>query len=336
MTIKQVKTGWQVNIQPGGRGAKRVKKTFEKKADALAWERHVRAKVQESPDWAPARKDARPLAELCTLWFNLHGQGLRAGEDTYRRLIAMCEAMGNPRAETFTAEVFAEYRKKRIDDGVTPNNMNREHAYLRAVFNELIRLGHWKRDNPLKLLRAFKIQERQLSYLKAEEISQLLESLAASNNRNVELIARICLETGARWSEAESLRTTHVHGNMVQFSQTKSSKTRAVPVRAELVQRLKDHHATHGVGERYFTDAANQWAFSEAVKAAGLTLPTGQATHVLRHTFASHFMRNGGNILALQKILGHQSLTMTMRYAHVAPDHLIEATAFNPLAKPAL
>jgi integrase len=204
------------------------------------------------------------------------------------------------------------------------------------VFNELIRLGHWKRDNPLKLLRAFKIQERQLSYLKAEEISQLLESLAASNNRNVELIARICLETGARWSEAESLRTTHVHGNMVQFSQTKSSKTRAVPVRAELVQRLKDHHATHGIGERFFTDAANQWAFSEAVKAAGLTLPTGQATHVLRHTFASHFMRNGGNILALQKILGHQSLTMTMRYAHVAPDHLIEATAFNPLAKPAL
>ncbi len=47
-------------------------------------------------------------------------------------------------------------------------------------------------------------------------------------------------------------------------------------------------------------------------------------------------MRNGGNILALQKILGHQSLTMTMRYAHVAPDHLIEATAFSPLAKPAL
>lgn len=190
MTIKQVKTGWQVNIQPGGRGAKRVKKTFEKKADALAWERHVRAKVQESPDWAPARKDARPLTELCTLWFNLHGQGLRAGEDTYKRLLAMCEAMGNPRAETFTAEVFAEYRKRRIDDGLTPNNMNREHAYLRAVFNELIRLGHWKRDNPLKLLRAFKIQERQLSYLKAEEISQLLVCLAASNNRNVELLIR--------------------------------------------------------------------------------------------------------------------------------------------------
>jgi site-specific recombinase XerD len=112
--------------------------------------------------------------------------------------------------------------------------------------------------------------------------------------------------------------------------------TSAVPGRAELVQRLKDHHATHGIGERFFTDAANQWAFSEAVKAAGLTPPTGQATHVLRHTFASHFIRNGRSILTLQKIVGHQSLTMTMRYAHVAPDHLIQATEFNPLAKPAL
>lgn len=55
-------------------------------------------------------------------------------------------------------------------------------------------------------------------------------------------------------------------------------------------------------------------------------------THVLRHTFASHFMMGGGNILALQKILGHSSLTMTMRYAHLAPDHLQAAAELNPLA----
>ncbi len=43
-------------------------------------------------------------------------------------------------------------------------------------------------------------------------------------------------------------------------------------------------------------------------------------------------MMNGGNILVLQQILGHQSITMTMRYAHFAPDHLEEATRLNPLA----
>jgi site-specific recombinase XerD len=43
-------------------------------------------------------------------------------------------------------------------------------------------------------------------------------------------------------------------------------------------------------------------------------------------------MMNGGNILVLQKILGHSSLVMTMRYAHLAPDHLKEARLLNPIA----
>ncbi len=51
---------------------------------------------------------------------------------------------------------------------------------------------------------------------------------------------------------------------------------------------------------------------------------------MLRHTFASHFIMNGGNILVLQKILGHSSLTMTLRYAHLAPDHLQEAITLGP------
>ncbi|WP_228261177.1 tyrosine-type recombinase/integrase, partial [Klebsiella pneumoniae] len=54
--------------------------------------------------------------------------------------------------------------------------------------------------------------------------------------------------------------------------------------------------------------------------------------HVLRHTFASHFMMNGGNILVLQRVLGHTDIKMTMRYAHFAPDHLEDAVKLNPLA----
>lgn len=47
--------------------------------------------------------------------------------------------------------------------------------------------------------------------------------------------------------------------------------------------------------------------------------------HDIRHTFASHFMMNNGNIYDLQKILGHTSLEMTQRYAHLAPEHLVSA-----------
>jgi len=52
------------------------------------------------------------------------------------------------------------------------------------------------------------------------------------------------------------------------------------------------------------------------IKNLSFTLPAGQMSHVLRHTFASHFIQNGGNILVLQKILGHGSLLMTMLIWH--------------------
>lgn len=75
------------------------------------------------------------------------------------------------------------------------------------------------------------------------------------------------------------------------------------------------------------------YAFRSALERAEIELPAGQLTHVLRHTFASHFMMNGGNILVLQKILGHTDIKMTMRYAHFAPNHLEEALLLNPLVR---
>jgi len=72
-------------------------------------------------------------------------------------------------------------------------------------------------------------------------------------------------------------------------------------------------------------------AFRRALARTGIELPKGQAAHALRHTFASHFVMNGGNILTLQKVLGHSTINMTMRYAHLSPDHLVEVKLLNPL-----
>jgi len=55
-------------------------------------------------------------------------------------------------------------------------------------------------------------------------------------------------------------------------------------------------------------------------------------SYVLRHSFASHFMMGGGNIIVLQRILEHSDIRVTMRYAHFAPDHLEDAIKLNPIA----
>lgn len=331
MAIKKADAGWQVDAQPGGRGGKRFRKTFNTKAEALAWEAWLKTQINQDEKWMPERRDLRKLSGLVELWFTHHGSGLRAGQDMHRRLKAMVEAMGDPVADRFTVDVFASYRTKRLEAGLTANNMNREHAYLRAMFNELIRLGHWAKDNPLAQLRQFKIQQSELSYLALEDITKLLDALKASRNPHVGLISRICLATGARWSEAEELRVTQVRNGMIEYARTKSGKTRAVPIVSELEENIQTHAKEHGQMGRIFGYSIS--AFREGVERAGLVLPDGQMTHVLRHTFASHFMMNGGNILTLQRILGHANVTMTMRYAHMSPDHLQEAKNLNPLAR---
>lgn len=53
---------------------------------------------------------------------------------------------------------------------------------------------------------------------------------------------------------------------------------------------------------------------------------------MLRHTFVSYFMMNGGEILVLQRIIGHSNIRETMRYSHSSPEYLEDAVLFNPLA----
>lgn len=103
-----------------------------------------------------------------------------------------------------------------------------------------------------------------------------------------------------------------------------------MPIDPELAGEIGEHKEKHGIGDRVFGTAYA--AFREGVARAEITLPKGQLSHALRHTFASHFMMNGGNILTLQRILGHSDLRMTMTYAHMAPEHLEEAVRLNPLS----
>ena len=63
-----------------------------------------------------------------------------------------------------------------------------------------------------------------------------------------------------------------------------------------------------------------QIGLNAAYRRAGIS-DIGQPTHVLRHTFASHFVMRGGSIPVLQKLLGHKNISMTMRYAHLSPEH---------------
>lgn len=320
MAISRLENGkWLLDMTLGGRGGKRVRRQFATRAKAEKMQALLLTE-NEGALLAIDKPDKRRLSDLAQSWYDHHGLNLKDGKRRLVCLLAIAETMGDPLAVNIRPSMFTDYRAARIKDGTNPNTLNHHHAYLRAVFNELIRLGEWKHSNPFQQVRRLKIDERELSFLTTDQISLLLSELSG----DVYKVSILCLSTGARWSEAETLRAEQVQKYRVTFSGTKSGKVRSVPISAELYELVKTRQ--HG---RLFKACVG--AFRKGVERAGIELPDGQLTHVLRHSFASHFIMNGGNILTLQKILGHSTLLMTMRYAHLAPEHLQEAVALNPV-----
>lgn len=335
---KQTNGKWLLDIypegKPKGKSSKRIRKTFSTKGEAIAYENHIYENHVNKP-WLDGKEDRRKLSDLVTQWYEEHGITLDDGEKRQKAMLFTCESMGNPLAHEFSSTMFSIYRKKRLSgeivrtarvQKVSPRTMNLELAYFRAVFNELKRLGHWKRDNPLENLRPFKSEEAELAYLEENEIRRLLDECKNSRNSHVYHVAYLYLVTGARWDEAESLTTKQIRNLKVTFIKTKGNRNRSVPISKTVYDSIPKPEKPG----RLFNSCYS--AFRSAVKRSELDLPDGQLSHVLRHTFASHFMMNGGNILVLQRILGHTDIKMTMRYSHFSPEHLEDAIRYNPLS----
>ncbi|WP_110674782.1 tyrosine-type recombinase/integrase [Salinicola sp. RZ23] len=326
MAIKRTKGGWQVDLRPNGRDGKRVRRIFKTQAEARRFEGKILAQVADGSRYTPTKRDNRRLSDLIQMWYDFHGVSLKDGKRRYHQLLALANKMGNPLARTITPMDAARFRQLRLAEGITPTTANHDQAHLRAVFNRVAKLGQWHLSNPFAGIQPIRVDETELSYLTESQIRDLLAILDRRTNKDAALITRLCLATGARWSEAQYLRAENLRDGRVTFTGTKNGRNRTIPLPQDLYQTLVAHGRR--IGRLFPTTGYNP--FSDAIKEAGIQLPKGQRTHVLRHTFASHFMMNGGDVLTLQKILGHQTITMTMRYAHLSPDHLTDAIKYAP------
>lgn len=327
MTVRKLPSGkWLCECYPYGATGKRIRKQFATKGEALSQER----RLMNNASSQIINDNAVTLSAFVDRWYEMHGKTLTSGEERKAKLDAICQRLGDPLAAHFDKNTFAVYRERRLSGEwnqkgkkkLKEATVNREQSYLHAVFAEMKRLGEWEGDNPLAGIRQFKEGDQELAFLYQEEIEQLLAACDQSANKDLGTIVRICLATGARWSEAQDLKQSQILPGRLTFTQTKSKKNRTVPISERLQKLLPKKRGA------LFSPAYE--SFKAALSRANIELPKGQRTHVLRHTFASHFMMGGGNILVLQQILGHSTIMMTMRYAHFAPDHLDAAITLNP------
>lgn len=109
-----------------------------------------------------------------------------------------------------------------------------------------------------------------MAFLTLDQVRLLLAHLKAKPNRDCYFITLLCLSTGARWSEAQTLRDEQLGKDRVTFVGTKSGKTRSVPVSSLLVGQLRQRRSLGCLfGNAYKV-------FQAAIQDLGFQLPRGQ------------------------------------------------------------
>lgn len=209
-----------------------------------------------------------------------------------------------------------------------PATANRHLACLKHMFTKAV---EWEmvEEEILKKVRRVKLlpeNNRRLRYLSTEECDELLNACKP----HLRPIVITALNTGMRKEEILSLEwEKHIdlrHG-FIHLEVTKNGERREVPMNQTLMAMLKG--LVRRIDSPYvFTDNQGRRfnnvrrSFMSACRCVGIK---DFRFHDLRHTFASQLVMAGVDITTVKELLGHKTLTMTLRYAHLAPAHKMKA-----------
>lgn len=144
----------------------------------------------------------------------------------------------------------------------------------------------------------------------------------------------LSINTGIRQGELFSLQWQNINFDTktltIEGKLAKSGKTRHVPLNNEAFSVLQKWHKTTSNNQLVFPNRDGK-KFDNVKKAWANLLKTAEVNnfrwHDMRHHFASRLVMAGVNLNTVRELLGHSDIKMTLRYAHLAPEHKAEAVA---------
>ncbi len=218
---------------------------------------------------------------------------------------------------------------KKIPIIAKPATTNRELMFLSGAMREALRRGYVER-NPATGIRQLPEHNDKLRWLTPQEEERILGYCPAW----LKPIVLCALNTGMRQGEVLHLKWADVdfEQKIVRVARSKNHRTRYIPMNRALVALLEaiDHFTgkdgpnpfvfVNHKSETRFVDIGHR--FGRVTRRAGYNDVT---FHTLRHTFASRLAQAGVPLNTIRELLGHGTMMMTMRYAHLAPNNLREA-----------
>jgi integrase len=261
------------------------------------------------------------------------------------------------RLAEITVEDVENWRTRRINAGKTPMTVRRDLDCLASVLTRAVKLGHLAENVVRKVERPRIDRTPKVRYLSKDEEAQLREALAQRDEemraartsanawrraRKRELLPAlphygdhltaavlVSMNTGMRRGELLALRWSAVDFKLKQLSiegsTAKNQQTRHVPLNSEALETLRAWREQAPDSERVFpVETGFKSAWTPLLVRAKIER---FRWHDLRHHFASRLVQARVPLNTVRELLGHGSMAMTLRYAHLAPDQKREAVA---------
>jgi integrase len=259
------------------------------------------------------------------------------GKSAYQRDVRMVQKhllplWGGEYLDRITQKMVEDYRTGR-SRVVQPATVNLNLQTVKAFFNKAVAWDYLE-TSPAKSVKRMKANKGVERFLSQEEANLLLCACRESDNPHLYAIVSVALHTGMRVGEVLRLQWQDVDfktGRIQVVSRTgrptKTRESRSIPMNRSLTEVLRRH--PRRLGTPYLFHNSNGEPFEEVNYSFDkvrrrLDIPHFRF-HDLRHTFASSLVMAGVDLRTVAELLGHKDISMTMRYAHLAPAHMKKA-----------
>lgn len=330
---RKTKTGEiHYRIQIRIKGHPVVRKTFKSKTKAKLWAQKTEIEIKDGQYFKKAEAAKHTLADAITRYEkDVLPNKPRAKQG--QQLKWWKQQIGSYSLSDITPSLIAEYRDKlshtitRHGKKMAPTTVIRYLAGLSHVLTLTSNEYGWITESPLKKVAKPKIGLLRARYLKDDERERLLKACRESSNQYLYPVVILALATGMRKSEIMNLSLSSIDmiNGRILLERTKNGERRLVPLKGhalEVIQVLiqeKQQNIVHLFPSKNKTQPIDlRFPWEEALKKAGIK---DFKFHDLRHSTASYLAMNGASLAEIAEVLGHKTLAMVKRYAHLSESH---------------
>jgi len=310
------------------RGFPPVTATFERKTDADKWARETEADMSRRRYFPQHEAERHTLAELVDR--QLEAVKIDRPHDYDRQRVILGwwkEKLGAYTLATLTPDLIGRHRDQlQSKEGLSPGTVNRYLSALSKAFTNAVKEWHWLPNNPLARVSKKPEPRGIVRYLSDDERAALLDACRKSEYKPLYLIVLFAITTGVRRGELLGLRWQDIdlERRVAVLHNAKNGDRRSVPIVPEGAELLREHGKVRRLDndQVFASDGDDPVWFDKfwyaALKAAKIK---DFRFHDLRHTAASYLAMSGATTAEIAAVLGHRTLQMVKRYAHLPDQH---------------